>query len=48
VNKLTSLEGAPIEVGGYFSCSYNKLTSLKGKPSRVGGEFWCFANPALK
>ncbi len=36
-NKLTSLEGAPKEVGGDFVCSKNKLTSLEGAPKEVGG-----------
>ena len=40
-NNLTSLTGAPNEVGGYFSCSYNNLTSLAGAPNTVGGDFYC-------
>ena len=44
VNQLTSLEGAPSSVGGYFWCSYNQLTSLEGAPSSVGGNFRCFNN----
>ena len=28
-NQLTSLTGAPQEVGGDFKCSYNKLTTLQ-------------------
>ena len=43
-NKLTSLEGAPKEVGGNFDCSRNQLTSLKGAPEKVGGDFSCFEN----
>jgi len=43
-NKLTSLEGAPQEVGGDFSCSDNKLTSLKGAPQSVGLQFGCSQN----
>ena len=39
-NNLTSLEGAPREVGGKFTCSNNPLTSLKGAPERVGGYFY--------
>ena len=39
---LTSLEGAPKEVGGSFNCGYcNSLTSLKGTPEKVGGSFSC-------
>jgi regulator of sigma D len=43
-NNLTSLEGAPEEVGGYFICEYNKLTSLEGAPEKVGGSFMCSRN----
>lgn len=43
-NKLTSLEGAPREVGGYFDCSFNQLTSLKGAPLKVS-RFCCSNNP---
>jgi hypothetical protein len=43
-NQLTSLEGAPQEVGEIFSCYRNKLTSLGGAPHRVGGEFNCHHN----
>ena len=39
---LTSLEGAPEEVGGDFDCEYCKsLTSLEGAPEKVGGGFYC-------
>jgi hypothetical protein len=41
---LTSLEGAPKEVGGNFFCSFNQLTSLKDAPSKVGGSFSCLYN----
>ena len=43
-NQLTSLEGAPQEVGGDFSCSYNQLTTLQGAPQKVGGYFSCENN----
>ena len=43
-NNLTSLEGAPSVVNGYFSCAGNKLTSLAGAPSVVNGDFYCFNN----
>jgi len=43
-NKLTTLEGAPVSVGGNFYCSNNKLTSLEGSPSSVGGDFSCYNN----
>ena len=39
---LTSLEGAPKEVGGCFYCdSCENLTSLEGAPEKVGGCFYC-------
>ena len=38
---LTSLEGAPQEVGSDFSCGDTKIISLKGSPKKVGGEFYC-------
>ena len=46
-NQLTSLEGAPITVGGGFDCTCNNLISLKGTPNRVGGNFLCYNNPNL-
>ena len=41
-SSLTSLEGAPQEVGGNFSC-YNctSLKSLEGAPKKVGEHFSC-------
>ncbi len=44
-NKLTSLEGAPLEVEGSFACSGNGLTSLKGAPEEVKEHFECENNP---
>ena len=39
-NSLTSLEGAPKEVGRDFSCNYcTSLTSLEGAPQKVGRYF---------
>jgi hypothetical protein len=43
-NQLTTLEGAPKEVGGRFDCSYNQLTTLEGAPKVVGGYFDCSNN----
>ena len=43
-NRLTSLEGAPQKVDGYFDCSGNRLTSLEGAPQEVGGNFYCGYN----
>ena len=42
-NNLTSLEGAPQEVGGKFDCRDNQLTSLVGAPQEVGEDFGCDA-----
>ena len=44
---LTSLKGAPTEVGGWFDCSYNQLTSLEGAPQEVGGRFDCSRNQLI-
>ena len=49
VNELTSLEGCPKTVGGFFSCANlhleaEGLTSLKGSPERVSGEYSCYNN----
>ena len=43
-NQLTSLAGAPLEVGGHFNCRNNQLTSLQGAPQKVGGSFNCRIN----
>ena len=43
-NKLTTLEGSPIEVNGCFDCGNNKLTTLEGSPKKVGGFFDCSEN----
>ncbi len=43
-NRLTSLKGAPQEVGGNFNCSDNVLKSLVGAPQKVGGSFLCVSN----
>ena len=43
-NKLTSLEGAPREIGGGFYCHNNRLTSLEGAPKKVNGDFNCSRN----
>ena len=41
-DSLTSLEGAPKEVGRDFSCGYcESLKSLEGAPKEVGGGFYC-------
>jgi hypothetical protein len=44
-NQLTSLEGAPEEVGVNFYWYYNQLTSLLGAPRKLGGGFYCINNP---
>jgi len=43
-NKLTSLEGAPQEVGKSFWCNDNQLTSLEGAPQKVERDFYCSGN----
>jgi hypothetical protein len=43
-NRLTTLEGAPQEVGRGFGCRYNNLISLEGAPQEVGGNFDCSRN----
>ena len=43
-NRLTSLKGAPREIGGSFDCGDNKLISLKGAPREIGGSFGCSVN----
>ena len=43
-NQLTSLEGAPQEVGKDFDCYSNQLTSLEGAPQEVGRDFSCENN----
>ena len=43
-NQLTSLEGAPEEVGSYFNCRYNNLTSLEGGPKKVDKNYSCRNN----
>lgn len=43
-NQLTSLTGAPKQVGGGFNCTASQLTSLMGAPENVGGDFNCSHN----
>jgi len=38
-NELTTLEGCPQSVGGYFNCYSNKLTTLEFCPKILGGGF---------
>ena len=41
-SSLTSLEGAPQEVGGDFICiKCTSLTTLEGAPQKVAGDFDC-------
>ena len=47
--QITSLEGAPKEVGKNFDCSgCNNLKTLGGAPEKVGGDFWCNACGGLE
>ena len=41
-SELSSLKGAPREVGGDFICSWTNLTSLEGAPEKVGRDFECW------
>jgi hypothetical protein len=43
-NRLTTLHGAPKEVGGNFGCNSNQLITLQGAPQKVGGAFHCSYN----
>ena len=43
-NELTTLEGAPKEVGKDFVGFNNKLTSLEHGPQKVGQDFWVNSN----
>jgi hypothetical protein len=43
-NQLTTLEGAPQEVGRNFYCHNNYLTTLEGAPQEVGRNFRCNDN----
>lgn len=40
-NKLTTLEGSPKYIHGFFYCYENPLTSLKGAPEKVDIDFNC-------
>lgn len=42
---LTTLEGAPEKVGGFFRIQSTKCTSLKGAPEYVGKDFYCTGVP---
>jgi hypothetical protein len=47
--QISSLEGSPRKVFGFFDCSHCKnLTSLKGSPELVTQNFYCNNNPKLK
>jgi hypothetical protein len=46
-NRLTTLEGAPREVGANFNCSGNQLISLEGSPREVGAGFYCHYNQLI-
>lgn len=41
---LTTLKGAPHQVGGSFDCSHNYLIDLTHAPRRVDGSFICNSN----
>jgi hypothetical protein len=43
-NNITSLDGAPQEVGEGFFCQDNNLVSLTGSPQIIKGNFYCNDN----
>jgi hypothetical protein len=43
-NNLTTLKGAPKEVGGDFDVLMNQLRTLEGAPEIVGGDFLALYN----
>jgi len=48
-NHLTSLEGSPYYVGGYFACNYNnKLVNFKGFPEDYTGDVNFMDNPVYE
>lgn len=44
INSVSTLEGCPKIVNGYFSCSRNNLESLEGAPETVANGFFCHHN----
>lgn len=47
--QISSLEGAPREVQGFFDCSHcQHLISLEGSPEFVRDSFYCVGNSKLK
>ncbi len=38
-NNISTLEGAPQEIGGDFNCLHVPLNNLNGAPRHIGGEF---------
>ena len=46
-DSLTSLEGAPKEVGIFICTLCESLTSLEGAPKKVEGSFNCYKCPSL-
>ena len=47
--QISSLEGGPREVQGFFDCSYcPNLKSLAGSPDYVRDSFYCTGNSKLK
>lgn len=47
--QISSLEGSPREVQGFFDCSYcPNLKSLAGSPDYVRDSFYCTGNSKLK
>lgn len=47
INKLTSLENCPYEVGGIFDVCDNELTSFEYAPHKVSRYIYCSHNPFI-
>ena len=44
-HELTSLEGGPEEVGGYYNCAHCKLKTLDGIAKKIGQYIVAYKNP---
>lgn len=44
-HELTSLEGGPVEVGGYYNCAHCKLKTLDGIAKKIGQYIVAYKNP---
>lgn len=44
-HELTSLEGGPVEVGGYYNCAHCNLKTLDGIAKKIGQYIVAYKNP---